>query len=201
MSAIRTRCFGLNQKHQMQASGLAISQQLNWTLQAKAALLAQMLTLLILLNIFCWPFPYFFLFPLPLCPLCPSWCPWVSAPHLHNPPRQTHAHASIAPPGLTLGLSLSSPTVQSNACSSCPCSPPQHSDQSRVSWSSVTACKAVPALLFKTWNIHLVRAPVCVPSKGICVCAHLKPPQMETRVSVFYREISRSCVELRIMRL
>ena len=183
------------------SSGPAISQQLNWTWQAKAALLAQKLTLLIPQKIFCWPFPYVFLFPLPLCPCCPSWCPCVSLPHLHNPPRQTHAHASIAPPGLTLGLPLSSPTVQSNACSSCPCSPPRHSDQSLVSWSSVTACKAVPALLFKTWNIHLVPAPVCVPSKGIWVCARLKPAHMGTRVSVLYREISRSCVELRVMLL
>lgn len=71
---------------------------------------------------------------------------------------QTQSGSSITPPGLTLGLSLSfiPPLVQSSSCSSWPCSLPKHIDQSLVSWSSMTAFKAVPALLFKTWNIHLV---------------------------------------------
>lgn len=100
------------------------------------------------------------------------------SPHLHKPPS-TNTHSFITPPGLTLGLSLSliSPPVQSHACSSCPCSPPQHADQSWVSGSSMTAFKAIPVLLFEPWNIHYVQAPVHVFWMGICACVrfHLKP--------------------------
>ncbi len=64
----------------------------------------------------------------------------------------THTHTQLHHPTRpdSWSLSLISSLVQSYACSSCPCSPPQHADQSWVSWSSMAAFKAVPALLFKS---------------------------------------------------
>lgn len=85
-----------------------------------------------------------------------------------------HKHTASSPhQGWLLdSLSLISPLVQSYTCSPCPCSPPRHTDQSWVSWSSMTAFKAIPALLFKPWNIHCVQAPVHVYRMGVfCVCS------------------------------
>ena len=75
----------------------------------------------------------------------------------------------MASPAMTLGLSRSliSPPVQSSACSSSPCSPPWHTDQSWVFQASMTAFKVIPALLFKPWNIHHVQAPVHLYQMGI----------------------------------
>lgn len=138
-------------------------------------------------------------FPPSLSPV-PSSCPCFSLPHLHKPLPQTHSHRSITPPGLTLGLSLFHlPVVQSNACSSCPCSPPQHTDQSWVSWSSMTAFKPVPAPAVQDMKYSPCACTcLCLLDRHLCVCSLKAVTYGNTGVHV-YRERSWLKVELGMM--